>query len=31
MLFRAAACTGALYHIEPYLVCGDSYARVVLP
>ena len=23
MLFRAAACTGALYHIELYLVCGD--------
>ena len=23
MLFRAAACTGALYHIEFYLVCGD--------
>ena len=22
MLFRAAACTGALYHIELYLVCG---------
>ena len=22
-LFRAAACTGALYHIELYLVCGD--------
>ncbi|MEE9273817.1 MAG: SagB/ThcOx family dehydrogenase [bacterium] len=21
--FRAAACTGALYHIEPYLICGD--------
>ncbi|MBI2114266.1 MAG: SagB/ThcOx family dehydrogenase [candidate division NC10 bacterium] len=21
--FRAAACTGALYHIEIYLVCGD--------
>ena len=21
--FRAAACTGALYHIEMYLVCGD--------
>jgi SagB-type dehydrogenase family enzyme len=21
--FRAAACTGALYHIEVYLVCGD--------
>ena len=21
--FRAAACTGALYHIEFYLVCGD--------
>jgi SagB-type dehydrogenase family enzyme len=21
--FRAAACTGALYHIELYLVCGD--------
>ena len=23
LLFRAAACTGALYHIELYLVCGD--------
>ena len=23
MLFRAAACTGALYHIELYLICGD--------
>ena len=23
MAFRAAACTGALYHIEIYLVCGD--------
>ena len=23
MYFRAAACTGALYHIEAYLVCGD--------
>ena len=23
MQFRAAACTGALYHIELYLVCGD--------
>ena len=23
MPFRAAACTGALYHIELYLVCGD--------
>ncbi|MBI2367950.1 MAG: SagB/ThcOx family dehydrogenase, partial [Deltaproteobacteria bacterium] len=22
-LFRAAACTGALYHIDLYLVCGD--------
>ncbi len=22
--FRAAACTGALYHIELYLICGDS-------
>lgn len=22
MLFRAAACTGALYHIELYLICG---------
>ncbi len=22
MLFRAAACTGALYHIELYIVCG---------
>ena len=21
--FRAAACTGALYHIELYVVCGD--------
>jgi SagB-type dehydrogenase family enzyme len=23
MLFRAAACTGALYHIDIYLACGD--------
>jgi len=23
MDFRAAACTGALYHIELYIVCGD--------
>src|SRR3989304_2316584 len=23
MLFRAAACTGALNHIELYLICGD--------
>jgi SagB-type dehydrogenase family enzyme len=23
MYFRAAACTGALYHIDAYLVCGD--------
>ena len=23
ILFRAAACTGALYHIELYIVCGD--------
>jgi len=23
ILFRAAACTGALFHIEFYLVCGD--------
>jgi len=23
LLFRAAACTGALYHIELYLVCGE--------
>ena len=23
LLFRAAACTGALYHIELYVVCGD--------
>jgi SagB-type dehydrogenase family enzyme len=23
MLFRAAACTGALYHVDLYLVCGD--------
>ena len=22
-LFRAASCTGALYHIDVYLVCGD--------
>jgi len=21
--FRAAACTGALYHVETYLICGD--------
>lgn len=24
--FRAAACTGALYHIELYLICGDVSA-----
>ena len=24
MYFRAAACTGALYHIELYLVCGPA-------
>ena len=23
MVFRAAACTGALYHIDLYLICGD--------
>src|ERR1043166_6915520 len=23
ILFRAAACTGALYHIDFYLICGD--------
>lgn len=23
LFFRAAACTGALYHIDLYLVCGD--------
>ncbi|MGH7871659.1 MAG: SagB/ThcOx family dehydrogenase, partial [Candidatus Binatia bacterium] len=23
VLFRAAACTGALYHIDLYVVCGD--------
>ncbi len=23
MMFRAAACTGALYHIDFYLACGD--------
>jgi SagB-type dehydrogenase family enzyme len=23
LIFRAAACTGALYHIELYLVCGE--------
>lgn len=23
MMFRAAACTGALYHIDLYLICGD--------
>lgn len=23
MIFRAAACTGALYHIDLYLVCGE--------
>jgi hypothetical protein len=23
MLFRAAACTGALYHIDLYLACGE--------
>lgn len=23
LVFRAAACTGALYHIELYLVCGE--------
>jgi SagB-type dehydrogenase family enzyme len=21
--FRAASCTGALYHVDPYVVCGD--------
>jgi SagB-type dehydrogenase family enzyme len=25
ILFRAAACTGALYHIDLYLVCGDLH------
>jgi SagB-type dehydrogenase family enzyme len=25
MPFRAAACTGALYHIELYLACGDLH------
>jgi SagB-type dehydrogenase family enzyme len=23
ILFRAAACTGALYHVDLYIVCGD--------
>lgn len=23
MLFRAASCTGALYHVDLYIVCGD--------
>src|SRR5512139_35288 len=23
MYFRAAACTGALYHIDVYVICGD--------
>jgi SagB-type dehydrogenase family enzyme len=23
MLYRAAACTGALYHVDVYVVCGD--------
>jgi len=23
MLFRGASCTGALYHVEVYIVCGD--------
>src|SRR5262249_47172601 len=26
IMFRAAACTGALYEIELYLVCGDLFA-----
>src|SRR5215475_9922307 len=26
VMFRAAACTGALYEIELYLVCGDLFA-----
>ena len=33
--FRAAACTGALYEVELYLVCGDlaavSYTHLTLP
>jgi SagB-type dehydrogenase family enzyme len=29
--FRAAACTGALYHIELYLVCGDLPDPSTLP
>jgi SagB-type dehydrogenase family enzyme len=27
IMFRAASCTGALYEIELYLVCGDLFAR----
>ena len=33
MLFRAAACTGALYHIDLYLVCAElqDHPRRSLP
>ena len=31
MLFRAAACTGALYHIDLYLACGDLDPSVRAP
>src|SRR4030095_7504093 len=27
IMFRAASCTGALYEIELYLVCGDLFAQ----
>jgi SagB-type dehydrogenase family enzyme len=27
IMFRAAACTGALYEIELYLVCGDLFTQ----
>src|SRR5207249_2365346 len=29
IFYRAAACTGALYHVDLYVVCGEVPARVV--